>query len=73
MNNAQPKKKKAILDNWFSIDLPDGGTCLAGIVTGHAHLRDGEEIYTSRVIRVIPNAGIAETVNTLYVLGKPRK
>lgn len=66
MNKNKPRVK---LHHWMLVGNPEDGQMLTGYPTGHPHLRDGELIYTSRVVEVRENE--IETRNTIYELGIP--
>ena len=63
------QKPQAKIENWFrgEYDL------LYGEVYGHPKLPDGAFIRTSSVIKFDPNTKEAETLNTVYKLGKPKE
>ena len=75
-------KPTARLDKWSVIQL-EGSTRYLGIVSGHPKLKDGEEIFTSALIRkfqdgeevipadATPGQWRIETKNTIYILGEP--
>jgi hypothetical protein len=53
------------LENWYII-----GRSLIGQVYNDERFADGTEIQTSRIIKLDSEAGIAQTRNTTYELGK---
>lgn len=57
-------KQTAHLENWFRYS-----NFLRGIVSNHPKIEDGKEIVTSLLISF--NGETAETMNTVYTLGKP--
>jgi len=76
-------KPTARLDKWCVIRLGDGKKRFLGVVSGHKKLKDGEEIFTSEVIKeyqdgeeviapdAVPGTWWVETRNTVYTLGEP--
>ena len=74
INNFSSEKPIVQLDNWSLTSNQDGWKppelvryFLAGVVTGHPYLEDGERIRTSFVVG--RQGDLIETVNTLYRLG----
>jgi len=61
-----PGKQAAKLENWTVLTW--GYPQLAGNVYDHPRFKDGEHIYTSRVLDLNRELGIAETLNTVYIL-----
>ena len=57
-----------LLERW-SLDRSTGDRCLIGFVSGHPHLGDGRYVRTSVVLRHVPEAGWALTLNRVYRLG----
>lgn len=62
-----PKKQSARFEKW-SYYMGYYGPELSGLVYDHPRLEDGNFIYTSRVIMINKEIGIAETLNTVYIL-----
>lgn len=62
------QKKSARLEDWYFT-----GTTLIGKVYNHykVSLVDGDPIITSEVVRFDKENNEAETLNTIYKLGKP--
>ena len=56
-------KQTARLRNWVHCT-----SYLVGDVSGHPLFQDGDRIVTSRLIDFRPDLGIAETLNTVYIL-----
>lgn len=63
----QVTKPCARLEEWSPFN---NGLHLNGVVYGHKRLPDGVWITTSRIIKLDMVAGVCETVNTTYQLGK---
>ena len=71
-------KRKARLENWSIVNLvnpfdpfsKESPRIILGSVFGHGGFEDGESITTSMVENLDIAAGLAETVNTQYDLGK---
>lgn len=61
-------KPQVMINNWFI-----SGKGIVGEVTNHPVFADGECITTSRLIELDLKRNIAETKNTIYILGKPIK
>lgn len=76
MNQAKSKPRVKI-EKWSVVDsvISTGyqelapGQRLTGSIFGHADLPNGI-IYTSAIVSVDREAGLVETLNTLYQLGK---
>lgn len=62
-----PAKQSARLEKW-SYYMGYHGPELSGLVYDHPRFADGDFIYTSRVIMINKEIGIAETRNTVYIL-----
>ena len=62
-------KPTARLENWY-VYCCSRGVLLCGEVFGHNRLTDGHGIHTSLVV-ALHNDTTAETLNTVYTLGKP--
>lgn len=62
-----PAKQSARLEKW-SYYMGYFGPELSGFVYDHPRFTDGDFIYTSRVIMINKEIGIAETLNTVYIL-----
>lgn len=60
-------KKSARLENWYVGDYD----LIYGEVYGHPNFTDGTFIRTSRVVSLDKINNKAETLNTMYELGKP--
>ncbi|MFC3694872.1 DUF6634 family protein [Chenggangzhangella methanolivorans] len=58
-----------LLDRWL-LDRSLGVPCLVGVVTGHPLFPDGRFVRTSRLRRLEPEAGWAQTRNRFYRLGQ---
>ena len=56
-------KQTARLRNWVHCT-----NYLVGDVSGHPLFQDGDRIVTSRLIDFRPDLGVAETLNTVYIL-----
>ncbi len=61
------EKTKAKIEEWRLVTLPSW-RFLTGKVYGHPIIADGKEIHTGKIISL--NDTEAETLNTVYVLGK---
>jgi hypothetical protein len=63
------EKKKAKLNNWSKCPFSES---LIGNVEGHynSELSDGEKVRTSRIVKLDEENNTAETLNTIYTLGK---
>ena len=61
--NTSNEKQKAKLENWYQV-----GPVLYGNVYDHPRHEDGNFVRTSRIIFIKKEIGIAETVNTVYIL-----
>lgn len=59
-----------VLDVWHPLISRHGHVVLWDSVTGHPHLGD-DNITTSRLIAIRPDAGWARTASRLYRLGRP--
>lgn len=68
-------KQTAHIDDWFVATTPTGHSCLIGQVSKHPKQADfkTKAQQTSNLIKFDPEAKTAETDNTLYTLGTPRK
>lgn len=63
------EKPKARLENWWV----GNNDLLYGEVYDHPEHSDGTVVTTSRVVKLNLESGKAETLNTHYELGSPRK
>lgn len=65
-------KQTAYIDNWREESIFPYGTCLIGRVTKHElqHQFHSDKQATSRLISIDREKGVAETINTIYTLGK---
>jgi len=66
----------ALMEKWSTINFPDHGICLEGIVYDHPRLPDGHRAITSPLVAMefgdqTPGCMIARSQNTLYALGVP--
>lgn len=59
-----------VLDVWRPLISAHGHVVLWGKVSGHPHLGD-DDITTSRLIAIRPDAGWARTASRWYRLGRP--
>ena len=62
-DTSNSEKQSAKLKNWWY-----DGFQLLGNVYDHPRFPDGAEIYTSKVLYINKEIGIAETLNTVYIL-----
>ncbi len=58
------------LENWEIILYPTGHHVIVGYVYGDNAWREGQDIRTSVLVSVDEEDGVAETLNTIYTLGK---
>lgn len=65
-------KQTAHIDNWSEENTYPYGTCLVGHITKHARQTQfhSDRQATSTVISIDREKGVAETMNTIYTLGK---
>lgn len=69
--------KEVLIENWSIVqsllgpyDAPEKSyAMLQGAVYGHPNRDDGDLVSTSRIIKIDPNAGWAETRSRIYKLG----
>ncbi len=62
-DTSNPEKQTAKLKNWWYT-----GRLLIGEVYDHPHIPDGKVVNTSKVLYINKEIGIAETLNTVYIL-----
>lgn len=69
------EKQTAHIDDWFIADTLNGGQCLVGMVTKHAKQADfkTKAQQTSNLLTIDVANKTAETENTIYTLGTPRR
>lgn len=69
---TEGKYQGGVLEDWFLIKGYGGSQCLKGDIYDDKRWRDGEELRTSYLVKLDEEAGVAETRNTIYQLGKRR-
>lgn len=69
------EKQTAHIEDWFVADTAGGNQCLIGKVTKHPKQDTFKTTaqQTSNLVRLDRAAKTAETENTIYTLGNPRK
>lgn len=65
-------KQTAYIDDWSEVNTFPYGTCLIGRVTKHErqHEFHSDKQATTRLVNIDREKGVAETLNTIYTLGK---
>ena len=74
----RPEKPCVKLEDWAVVPAPNTaeyqelrpGNLLVGRAFGHQLIKTGMFIFTSPIVRVDAEKGIAETKNTAYLLGQ---
>lgn len=63
------KRQGGTLSNWMLFEGSNGNWGIRGQATGDTNWPDGEWVRTSVIVSVDEEAGVAETLNTVYKLG----
>lgn len=63
-------KKQVRLENWKRCHINERIHFLEGEVYEHPEFPDGHTIFTSKILNIADDESTAETLNTIYKLGK---